>query len=54
MINSIFQIQIDLKTAEDIISKSPLPTKLFKLEELNEQNAWISEINAIKHFKKTA
>jgi len=53
MINSIFQIQIDLKTAEDIISKSPLPTKLFKLEELNEQNTWMSEINAIKHFEKT-
>jgi 8-oxo-dGTP pyrophosphatase MutT (NUDIX family) len=52
MINSLFQIQIDLKTAEDIISKSPLPTKFFKLKELNEDNTWESEINAIKHFEK--
>jgi len=50
MINSIFQIQIDLKTAEYIISKSPIPTKLFKLEELDSHNTWESEINAIKFY----
>ena len=51
MINSVFQIQIDLKTAEEVITNSPLPTKLFKLEELNEQNTWVSEINAIKYYE---
>lgn len=50
MINSIFQIQIDLETAEEVIANSPLPTKLFKLEELNEDNTWESEINAIKFY----
>lgn len=54
MINSIFQIQIDLETAKDILFNSPLPTKLFRLEELNEQNTWESEINAIKYFEKIA
>lgn len=54
MINSLFQIQIDLKTAKEVIANSPLPTKLFKLEELNEENTWESEINAIKHFEKIA
>ena len=52
MINSIFQIQIDLETAEEIHFKSPLPTKLFRLEELNEDNTWISEINAINHHQE--
>lgn len=52
MINSLFQIQIDLETAEEIISKSPLPTKLFKLDDLNEQNTWESEINAIKYYEE--
>lgn len=52
MINSLFQIQIDLKTAKEVIANSPLPTKLFKLEELNEENTWESEINAIKHLQK--
>jgi ADP-ribose pyrophosphatase YjhB (NUDIX family) len=50
MINSVFQIQIELENAKDILSNSPLPTKLFKLEELNEQNTWESEINAIKYY----
>jgi len=54
MINSLFQIHIDLKTAKEVIANSPLPTKLFKLEELNEDNTWESEINAIKHFEKIA
>lgn len=53
MVNSLFQIQIDLETADDILSNSPLPAKLFKLEELNEQNTWESEINAIKYYEKT-
>lgn len=53
MINSLFQIRIDSKSAEEIISSSPLPTKLFKLEELNEQNTWESEINVIKYYEKT-
>jgi len=52
MINSLFQIHIDLKTAKEVIANSPLPTKLFKLEELNEENTWESEINAIKHLQK--
>ena len=50
--NSLFQIHIDLKTAKEVIANSPLPTKLFKLEELNEENTWESEINAIKHLQK--
>lgn len=54
MINSLFQIQIDIETAEEVIAHSPLPTKLFKLEELNKENTWESEINAIKYFEKTA
>ena len=53
MINSIFQIKINPETAEKIISSSPLPTKLFKLEELNEQNTWKSEINAIKYYESS-
>ncbi len=51
MINSIFQIRISLKTAENLISKSPLPAKLFKLVELKEQNTWESEIKAIEYYK---
>lgn len=53
MINSLFQIQIDLETAKEVFANSPLPTKLFKLEELNEDNTWESEINAIRHYEKT-
>ena len=52
MINSLFQIQIDLETAEEVMANSPLPTKLFKLEELNEDNTWESEISAINHYQK--
>jgi hypothetical protein len=52
MINSIFQIQIDLETAKEMINNSPLPTNLFKLKELNEDNSWKSEINAIKYHQK--
>ncbi len=52
MINSIFQIELDLETAKKVISNSPIPTKLFKLEELNEENTWESEINAIKYYEK--
>jgi ADP-ribose pyrophosphatase YjhB (NUDIX family) len=52
MINSIFQIQIDLETAKEVINNSPLPTNLFKLEELNEDNTWKSEINAIKFYEE--
>jgi ADP-ribose pyrophosphatase YjhB (NUDIX family) len=52
MINSIFQIQIDLETAKEVINNSPLLTNLFKLEELNEDNTWKSEINAIKFYKE--
>lgn len=53
MINSLFQIQIDLETAKEVLANSPLPTKLFKLEELNKDNTWVSEINAIRHYIKT-
>jgi 8-oxo-dGTP pyrophosphatase MutT (NUDIX family) len=53
MINSLFQIEIDLKTAKEVMLTSPLSTKLFKLEELNEDNTWESEINAIRHYEKT-
>lgn len=53
MINSLFQIQIDLETATEVLANSPLPTKLFKLEELNKDNTWESEINAIRHYEKT-
>lgn len=52
MINSLFQIKIDLETAEKVITNSPLPTKLFKLEELNKGNTWESEINAINHHQE--
>ncbi len=53
MINSLFQIQIDLETAKEVLANSPLTTKLFKLEELNPDNTWASEINAIRHYEKT-
>jgi ADP-ribose pyrophosphatase YjhB (NUDIX family) len=52
MINSIFQIQIDLETANKVINNSPLPTNLFKLKELNKDNTWKSEINAIKFYEE--
>jgi ADP-ribose pyrophosphatase YjhB (NUDIX family) len=52
MINSIFQIQIDLETAKEVINNSPLPTNLFKLKELNEDNTWKSEINAIRFYEE--
>ncbi len=52
MINSLFQIQIDMKTAKEVIANSPLPTKLFNLEALNEENTWESEITAVKHHQK--
>ena len=52
MINSIFQIEINPEIAEKIISSSSLPTKLFKLKELNEQNTWESEIKAIKYYER--
>lgn len=49
MINTLFQIEISLERAEEIISNSPMKTKLFTLEELNDQNTWESEIDAIKY-----
>lgn len=52
MINSIFQIKIRLETATKLISSSPLPASLFRLDELNEKNTWESEINAIKYYEK--
>jgi len=52
MINSLFQIQIDMKTAKEVIANSPLPTKLFNLEALNEENTWESKITAVKHHQK--
>jgi 8-oxo-dGTP pyrophosphatase MutT (NUDIX family) len=52
MINSIFQIKINLEIAKKVLSSSALPTKLFKLEELNDKNTWESEINAIKYYKE--
>lgn len=50
MINSLFQIEINLDTAEKIIEKSPLPARLIPLSELNTKNTWESEIRAIEHF----
>ncbi len=52
MINSIFQIKVNLETAKKVLSSSALPTKLFKLEELNDKNTWESEINAIKYYEE--
>lgn len=52
MINALFQIEINSETAEMLLSKSPLPTKLFMLSELNRKNTWESEINAIKYYEK--
>jgi ADP-ribose pyrophosphatase YjhB (NUDIX family) len=52
MINSLFQIEITSEIAEKILSSSPLPTKLFTVEELNEENTWESEINAIKYYEE--
>ncbi|HRI05690.1 MAG TPA: NUDIX hydrolase [Candidatus Dojkabacteria bacterium] len=51
MINTLFQIEISLEEAEEIISNSPMKTKLFTLEELNDQNTWESEIEAIKYYQ---
>jgi len=52
MINSIFNIRINMRTAKKLIAKSPLPIKLFKLDELNKENTWESEINAIRQLGK--
>jgi ADP-ribose pyrophosphatase YjhB (NUDIX family) len=51
MINSLFQIKIDPKTAKEVMANSPLPTKLFGSDDLNEGNTWESEINAIKYYE---
>lgn len=53
MINALFQIEIDLDKAKKVISNSPLPTALLKLDELNSKNTWESEINAIKYYRKS-
>lgn len=52
MINTLFQIEISLERAEKIVSSSPMKTKLFALEALNNQNTWKSEIDAIEYFEK--
>ena len=41
-----------MRTAKKLIAKSPLPIKLFKLDELNKENTWESEINAIRQLGK--
>jgi len=51
MINAIFQIKLSLETAKELVSHSPLPTNLLKLDELNEKNTWESEINAIRYYE---
>lgn len=51
MVNSLFQIKTDYDTAKKIMASSPLQTKLFRLEDLDEGNTWESEINAIKHYE---
>lgn len=53
MINTLFQVEISEEESKEIISKSPMQTKLFKLGELNTQNTWESEIEAIKYYEKT-
>lgn len=50
MINGYLKMSIDEKTAEAILSTSPLKSKLFAVEELNEENSWESEIRVIKYF----
>lgn len=52
MINSLSHIKIDLNVAENITKSSPLPTKILSLDELNENNTWKSEIDAIEYFIK--
>ncbi|HRI05996.1 MAG TPA: NUDIX domain-containing protein [Candidatus Dojkabacteria bacterium] len=52
MINALFPIEIGVEKAEKILLQSPLPTKLLKLEELNNTNTWESEIVAIKNITK--
>lgn len=52
MINTLFQIEINSENAEEIISKSPMQTKLFKREDLTESNTWKSEIEAIKYYEE--
>lgn len=51
MINAIFKIKIDSETAQSLLPESPLPIVLLKKEELNDENTWESEINAIDHYK---
>ena len=53
MTNTLFQIEISLEQAEKVISNSPMKTKLFTLEELNDQNTWKSEIEAIKYYQNS-
>lgn len=47
MINGYCKISIDPVVAESIVSKSPLKSRLFRLDQLNEENTYRSEINII-------
>ncbi len=52
MMNALFPIELTQKQVLAILKESPLPTKLFTLKELNLQNTWQSEINAINVLKR--
>jgi 8-oxo-dGTP pyrophosphatase MutT (NUDIX family) len=50
MINGYTKIQISEEIAENVLANSPLKSRLFKLEELNEDNTYNSEIEVIHFF----
>ncbi len=50
MITGYSKIEIEQKVAESVLANSPLKSRLFKTEELNEDNTYNSEIEVIQFF----
>ena len=50
MINGYSSIEINDEIAEKFLAESPLKSRLFKLEELNDENTYKSEIEVVRYF----
>jgi 8-oxo-dGTP pyrophosphatase MutT (NUDIX family) len=50
MINGYTKISLAIDVAEEMLSKTPLQSRLFKIEELNDENTYRSEIEVIEFF----
>ncbi len=48
MINAYFELEVAPDLIKKLVGNTPLPSKLFKLAELNTENSWESEIRAIR------